>query len=281
MAVVTDSVADLPASLYRENGITVVPLSVIFGDEIFHDQIDITSEQFFSRLRTAKTMPSTSQPSPAEFIEVYDRLIREYDYVFSVHASAKLSGTFQSATIARDTLESGKIEVIDTANASAAEGFAALAGARAVKAGLDPARVREAIHSSIASTRILFTVDTLEFLQRNGRIGKASSLLGTLLAIKPIISVADGVVTPVEKVRGSGRVLPRVLELMEESMGGAPQPIRVAVLHADAEERAAQWSEGIRLRFECAELFTAQIGPVVGTHAGPGTLGVVWRPYEV
>ncbi len=277
VSVVTDSMADLPRQIAHEHGISIVPLTVIFGEETFLDGVDLDSRGFFAKLRGSAVMPSTSQPSPADFIRVYDELLKTYEHVVSVHASSKLSGTYQSACIARDTLGSGAISVIDTSQVTMCEGFAVLEAARAAQGGAGPEEVRGVASRVADSVQLLFTVDTLEFLERNGRIGKAASLLGTLLSIRPIIHLEDGEVAPADKVLGSRRVLPRVIELMDKSIGGA-QAIRAAVVHADAQEKADEWKGEIEKRFKCREIIFAEVGPVVGTHAGPGAVGVVWHP---
>lgn len=255
----------------------MVPLHVIFGEKSFLDGVDLSSRESFARLKVSDAAPSTSQPSPASFISLYDRLLREYDYIFSIHASSKLSGTFQSACIARDTLERGSIEVIDTHQATMCQGFVALAAARAVTAGAGPDGARDAIYQGINSARLLFTVDTLEHLARHGRIGKAASMLGTMMSVKPIVSIIDGEVTPVAKAYGRRSILPRVIEFMGEKIGPA-QPIHAAIIDADSADRADEWRVKIESLFSCREIIMTECGPVVGTHAGPGAIGVAWLP---
>jgi DegV family protein with EDD domain len=276
VAVVTDSMADLPKEIAEEHGVSVVPLTVIFGEETFLDGVDMTSRDFFARLKTSSVMPSTSQPSPADFIQIYDDLLKTNDHIVSVHASHKLSGTYQSACIARDTLESHAIDVIDSKQVTMCEGFAALEAARAAQRGASPEEICEAALRVAGSVQLLFTVDTLEFLERNGRIGKAASLLGTLLSIKPIIHLEDGEVAPRDKVLGARRLLPRVMELMDEAIDS--RAIHAAVLHTDAHEKAEEWKREIGEKFSCKELIANEVGPVVGTHAGPGAVGVAWYP---
>ena len=253
-----------------------MPLTVIFGEETFLDGIDMNSHDFFARLKTSSVMPSTSQPSPADFIQVYDELLKTNDHIVSVHASHKLSGTCQSACIARDTLASHAIDVIDSKQVTMCEGFAVLEAARAAQRGGSREEVCEAALRVAGSVQLLFTVDTLEFLERNGRIGKAASMLGTLLSIKPIIHLEDGEVAPADRVLGARRLLPRVIELMNEAIGS--HAIRAAVLHTDAHEKAEEWKREIEKEFKCKELIVNEVGPVVGTNAGPGAVGVAWHP---
>ena len=275
VAVVTDSMADLPREMADEHGVSVVPLTVIFGEEAFLDGVEMNAHDFFARLKTSSVMPSTSQPSPADFIQVYDDLLGKYDHIVSVHASHKLSGTYQSACIARDTLESRSIDVIDSKQVTMCEGFAVLEAARAAQRGASPEEVCQAALRVAGSVQLLFTVDTLEFLERNGRIGKAASLLGTLLSVKPIIHLDDGEVAPRDRVLGARRLLPRVMELMNEAVGSGA--ICAAVLHTDAHEKAEEWRREIEKEFKCRELIVNEVGPVVGTHAGPGAVGVAWH----
>jgi len=275
IAVVTDSMADLPREMADELGVSIVPLTVIFGEEAFLDGVEMNAHDFLARLKTSSVMPSTSQPSPADFIQVYDDLLGKYDHIVSVHASHRLSGTYQSACIARDTLESRSIDVIDSKQVTMCEGFAVLEAARAAQRGASREEVCEAALRVAGCVRLLFTVDTLEFLERNGRIGKAASLLGTLLSIKPIIHLEDGEVAPRDKVLGARRLLPRVVELMNEAIGS--RAIRAAVLHTDAHEKAEEWRCEIEKAFKCSELIVNEVGPVVGTHAGPGAVGVAWH----
>jgi DegV family protein with EDD domain len=204
-------------------------------------------------------------------------LLEEYDYIFSVHASSKLSGTFQSACIARDTLEKESIEVIDTCQVTMCQGFVALAAARAALGGAGPDEARNTINEAMDSARLLFTVDTLEFLAKHGRIGKAASMLGTMMSVKPIARIIDGEVTPVAKTYGRRSVLSRVLNLMNQEIGPG-QAIHASIVHADSAGRAAEWSERIESEFNCREMIITECGPVVGTHAGPGAIGVAWLP---
>jgi len=265
----------LPKETADEHGVSIVPLTVIFGEETFLDGVDMNSHDFFARLKTSSVMPSTSQPSPADFIQVYDDLLGKYDHIVSVHASHKLSGTYQSACIARDTLESRSIDVIDSKQVTMCEGFAVLEAARAAQRGASPEEVCQAALRVAGSVQLLFTVDTLEFLERNGRIGKAASLLGTLLSVKPIIHLDDGEVAPRDRVLGARRLLPRVMELMNEAVGSGA--ICAAVLHTDAHEKAEEWRREIEKEFKCRELIVNEVGPVVGTHTGPGAVGVAWH----
>jgi DegV family protein with EDD domain len=275
IAIVTDSVADVPESLRKELGITVVPLSIIFGDETFIDGVDLDIYSFYTKLKASKVMPSTSQPSPADFMKVYTGLLDENDYVFSIHASSALSGTYQSAVLAKETLAADNVEVIDSRQATMCEGFVAVEAARAAARGAGTDAVRRRIEQTMASVRLLFVVDTLEYLAKNGRIGRAASLVGALLSVKPILSIEDGVVAPFEKVIGARKAFHRVIQSMKEQVGS--ERVSAAVLHCNAPYKAEEWKREVEANFDCAELIVADVGAVVGAHVGPGAAGIVWH----
>jgi len=275
IALVTDSSSDLTREIYQENGITVVPLTVHFGDESFIDTVEINSSEFFDKLKRSQVMPKTSQPSPADFVAVYQRLLKSHDFVFSVHISSKMSGTVQSAQIAAETVNPDVIEVVDGRAVSLVTGLMVLEGAEAIRQGKSVDDVRESIQHVMDNFGLYWTLDTLEYLQKNGRIGRATAFIGGLLSIKPIMSIEEGEIAGVERVRGSNRVFPRILELMHSRIRpGAP--IDVIVLHADDEPRGKRWLADVKSEFNCRRTWLTDCGPIVGTHAGPGTIAVAW-----
>lgn len=268
--IVTDSTADIPAELARQHGITVVPLKVIFSDEEFYrDGIDLTTEQFFTRLEQLPA--STSQPSPAEFLEVYRPLAEQGLDIISVHISAALSGTVHSAQAARALLPDASIEVIDSKVTSVPLGMAALAAARAVEAGKDRAEVLELLNAILSSTGIYFMVDTLEYLQRGGRIGRAQGLLGTLLNIKPILMLKDGQVTPFDKVRGRAKGLERLAGVLDEA--AKQGPVKYGITHGNTPELFAQLEEKLTARAGFGPDLSCRVGGVIGAHVGPSVIG--------
>lgn len=271
--LVTDSTADLPPEMAREHGITVVPLQVIFGSESLRDGIDIGGARFYERLASDPTPARTSQPSPGDFVEAYRRLGRDGSAIVSVHISSALSGTFQSAEVARQNCPELEIHTIDTRSVSLGLGLAVLAAARAARAGGSPGEVAAVARRVADKMAIAFTVDTLEFLARNGRIGKAQAFLGSLLSIKPVLQVEDGVVSPVDRVRGRGKALERIVDVLSGRVAPGPG-VRAAVMHARAEADAAALADRLRQVYPGAEVLTGELGAVVGTHAGPGTVGV-------
>ena len=272
--IVTDSTADLSPAIRQELGISVVPLNVHFGDTVYKDQLDITAEAFFVQQAAAAALPRTSQPSPGDFLTVYQQLTADGSDVVSLHISAKLSGTFQSATMAREMLEnSGRVHLVDTQSASWGLGWTAVGAARLAAQGKSAADIVAWCSECARRMHVLFGVDTLEYLQKNGRIGKAQAVLGGLIGIKPILGLQDGVVHAFDKVRGKSKVLPRVLELLAEKVP-AGRSVRVAIIHGNAEADARIWMDAMAGQYKVAEGIITSIGPVIGCHTGAGVVGV-------
>ncbi|MGE5552389.1 MAG: DegV family protein [Betaproteobacteria bacterium] len=277
--LVTDSTADLPESLIRKHHLTVVPLRVHFGEESYRDGLDIWASEFYYKLETGGLQPHTSQPSPGDFLEVYKRLTADGSEVVAIVLSRELSGTYQSAEVARQMLGRTAVTVVDSASASLGLGLIALEAARWAEEGAPGAKVAEAARRASSRIVLFFLVDTLEYLQKNGRIGRASALLGSLLNIKPILTLQDGIVTPVDKIRGKSKALGRIFELLRERVGQSPA--RWAVVHADRPDEAVSLAERVKREFRCVEPpVIGEIGPVIGSHVGPGTIGIVALPQE-
>lgn len=272
--IVTDSTSDLTPALLAELGaeVHVVPLTVHFGEEEYKDGVDLDTKGFYEKLKAGGEMPRTSQPSPAAFLDVYQKVANPGDVILSFHISSRLSGTHQSAVLAARQVEERRVEVLDTRSVSLGLGLIAAQAARDAKEGKDVEEILATSRELIGKVRILFVVDTLEYLQRNGRIGRAQALVGGLLSIKPILTLEDGVVTPVEKVRGKAKALARIVELACEHAG----KVRMGgVMHAAAPEEAQEFRSELERRLGVEKLYLAELGPTVGTHVGPGTLGVV------
>ncbi|MFZ5814487.1 MAG: DegV family protein [Bacillota bacterium] len=277
--IVTDSTSDLPLELRREYGIEVVPLTVHFGPESFLDGVEMDQDGFWAKLKQSPHHPKTAQPAPGDFLEVYKRIQAEGDEILSIHIASVLSGTLNSAQIASQMLPEAKITLVDTRSVSLGLGMVAVEAARMVRAGKSVPEIVQAIQPICDRMNIFFTLDTLEFLQKNGRIGKAQALLGGLLGIKAILQVdKEGYVAPADKVRGRSKVLARTLELMQERVP-AGRKIKIAVLHTRADGEARAWLEEAKKLYKVEESFVAEIGPVVATNAGPGTVGFAF--YEV
>ncbi len=275
--IVTDSTADLPKEMVEELNITVVPLNVHFGEEVFLDWVELSPEDFFTKLPQTDLLPRTSQPSPGDFQKAYEEVGGSGDAIISVHISQGLSGTYQSATMARDLLPDMDITVIDSKVASMALGFIVLEAARAAKAGKSKEEVLEIIDFYMQETRVLFMVDTLEYLQKNGRIGKAQAFLGGLLKMKPILSLKDGGIIPVEKARGSKKALQTIVDLLK-GMLPPEGKVKGAVVHGNALATAEALVEELKKIYDISEVIITPVGAVIGCHTGPGLVGLLFFP---
>lgn len=274
VVVVTDSTSSLPPGFARDLGITVVPLTVtldartgVEGEDVFPADV--------AKALTEKHTVTTSRPSPAEFGEVYRRLLKSgAKRIVSVHLSAELSGTWDSARLAAQDFDYGVVRVVDSRSTAMALGFAVLAAARAAAAGLPAADVQDAAVATADRARTLVYVDTLEYLRRGGRIGAASSLVGTALAMKPLLHVRDGRIIPLEKVRTTSKALTRLVALAAAEAGDAP--VDIAIHHLAAPERAEDFAARLRAEVPTIQaLYVSEIGAVIGAHVGPGVIGVV------
>lgn len=274
IAVVTDSTADLPAELIAELGVRVVPLRVNIDGRAALDGVDVTPHEVAEALR-AKAIVTTSRPSPAEFAATYQRCLDAgASHVVSVHLAAPLSGTWESATLAAQDFGHGVVRVVDSRSTAMALGFAVLAAARSARAGATAAQVQGAATATVDNTRTLFYVDTLEYLRRGGRIGTATALLATSLAVKPLLQMVEGRVVALEKVRTPSKALARLVQLTAAAAG--PGPVDLAVHHLDALERAEAVAAQLRAAVpQIGELYVAELGAVVGAHLGPGVIGTV------
>jgi len=273
-AIVLDSTADFPEGPSRFPGWRIVPLYVRFGTESYRDYVDIGPAEFYARLRTADELPTTSQPTPADFLAAYEELAG-YERVLSLHLSSKLSGTFESA--GRAASDAGpRVRVIDTGAASAVIAMLALAIQRRLERGTTDEEVDELLARFKLDSGLVFTLDTLEYLARGGRIGRAAGWAGQLLHIKPILTLAEGEVLPVKRVRGNRKAVQEFANALEAGTQDKPG-LRVGIAHADAPERMAALEKLVRDLRPQAELeIMTTLGPVLGTHAGPGTIGLFW-----
>jgi DegV family protein with EDD domain len=274
-AIVLDSTADLPDAAERFPNWRVVPLYVRFGDDSLRDGVDIDAATFYERLRASSVFPTTSQPTPGDFLACY-RELAAYERVFSLHISAHVSGTFASAEAAATELDDGRVRAIDTETASASIAMLALAIQRRLERGTTDEEIDALVARYLRDRGLLFTVDTLEFLQRGGRIGKAAAFAGTLLQVKPILSIRDGEVVPVKRVRGERKAFAELAAALETETEDE-SAYRLGVAHAAAPERAAELEALVRERRPKAELeLVVTLGAVIGAHAGPGTLALFW-----
>lgn len=271
IAIVTDSTACIPDDLVQEYQIRVAPQVLIWGEETYEDGIDIQPTEFYNRLSNASQMPSTSQATIASFKEIYTDLYEDGYDIISILISSKLSGTVDSALQAKEFVPDARVEIIDSYTTAMAMGYQVLAAARARDKGMSYEECVSLAKSAGSHVGVVFAVDTLEFLHRGGRIGGASRFLGTALNIKPILEVVGGKVEAIERVRTRKKSLLRVLELIENRIGGR-EPVRLATLHAKAPEEAKELLEMAKQRFRASEVIFTEVTPVIGTHAGPGTV---------
>ncbi len=267
--IVTDSTSDISKELAAEYDITVMPLTISFGQESFRDGLDLTADEFYQRLQTTKALPTTSQPPPALFQHAYEHLITRGDIV-SVHVSHKFSGTIDTARAAARDVAPDRISIVDSTSASMGLGMCALAAARVAKSGGTREQCAAAAESVAGRLRIAVAFETLEYLRRGGRIGRATAFLGGLLRLKPILTVKDGEAFPVTRVRSRAKALDELFALCT----GDKRIEDIAVLHTTTPEDAAALAERARTARPGVPLHLGRFGPVLGVHGGPGMIGI-------
>ena len=277
IALVADSTVYIPQDLVERYGVHIVPVRVVWEGKTYLDGIDITTEEVYARLKTAKTLPTTSQPPVQDFLNVFKRLHEEGYDILTITLSSKLSGTFGSAQQARQMIPEARIEVVDSKMVAMAMGFQILTVARALEENpnMTLEEAKALAERAREHTNVLFLVDTLEYLHRGGRIGGAARLLGTMLNLKPLLTLEDGIIVPAGKVRTMRKALRRLLDLLEERIAGR-RPLRLAALHVDAEEQAHRLMDMAVERFQPEEVYYTTVSPAVGVHLGPGTVGLCY-----
>jgi DegV family protein with EDD domain len=272
-AIVLDSTADFPEAPDRFPNWRVVPLYVVFGDQSYRDYVELAPPEFYARLRTAEELPTTSQPTPGDFLQTYEELAH-YERIYSLHISSVLSGTYQSASTAAAEL-GDKVRTIDSESASAAIAMLGLAIQRRLERGTTDEAIDALVGRYRANAHLIFTVDTLEFLRRGGRIGRASAWAGQLLHVKPMLTIEREVV-PLKRVRGNQKAMQEFVSAFTSTSRDTPT-LKVGIAHADAPDRATQLQKMVRHeRPQAAIEVITTLGAVVGTHAGPGTVGFFW-----
>jgi len=278
--IVTDSTADIPDKLIREYGIGVVPLNIHFGDEVLKDGVDIWSEEFYHRLKNEAVLPTISQPAPGEFLRVYESIAEPGDTIISIHISGDMSGTVTTAKLAADMLDNKyKIYVIDSRYVCMALGILVLRAAKMAKNGAEPQAIVAEVERLSKELTVYFTVNSLEYLSRNGRIGKATSFLGGLLNIKPLLGIEDGVIVPTERIRGNfNKIATELVGRFVERLG--EKPVELWCVHTEMPELAETLREEAMKRLNVAECHIGVIGPIVGAHAGPYIVGMIGLPME-
>jgi DegV family protein with EDD domain len=276
---VTDSSAYLPEEETRGLDIHVIPLWMFWDDDRIRDGVDLTPKQFYTRLRNSDTIPTSSQPSAGEFITFFKQLSQDYDAIAAVLVSSQLSGTVASALAAMKELPEIPIKLVDTLGVSMSLGFCVLAAAKAAAAGQSLEQVCAAAEDMSKRVHFLFAVDTLEFLHKGGRIGGAKALFGTALSIKPLLHFQEGRIEPLMQVRTKKKAIATMLDVAEERLAGKSM-VEAAVLDVDVPEEGDRVGEMVKARFPGTRIIRTPVSPVVGTHAGPGTIGFVFYSEE-
>jgi DegV family protein with EDD domain len=269
--VVTDSTSDIPPEVLQGLDISVVPLHVVFGDKTYRDRVDIGEEEFYRRLTTELALPTTSVPPPQDFADVYNRLSKDTDEIISIHLTSKESGTYNSALLGKGLVEKKcHIEVVDSQSISMACGLLAMTAAREARAGKNLEQVTHIVRRSIQQTHILFMVDTLKYVVRGGRIGKAQGMLGSVLGVKPLLTMRDGDLS----LSGVARTRARAVQRLFDFANGYPRLTEAAVPYTTNHEAADALAERIRTAFPRASIHVTRVGPALGTHAGPDSMGI-------
>jgi DegV family protein with EDD domain len=274
VAIVTDGACSLTPAQGEQLGVHVAPVYVNFDNKTYQAGVDLETSEFYRLMHASKKLPTTAQPTAADFINLYTRLADEADEIVTVVISHHMSATLQSAEMAKEQFTKVPVHIIDSESVSLGFGMMAIAAARVAAQGQDAKAVIQLVEEIKRRINVIFTVDTLEYLHKGGRIGGATAFLGSALSIKPILYIKDGRIEPLEKQRTRKRSVARLLKIMEEKVGS--DEVHVAILHGNIPDEAHELEQQIRGRFNCVELVTSEMGPVIGVHAGPGTLGLVF-----
>ena len=275
VAIVVDSTAYIPEDLIKKYNIHVIPLTVNWQDETLLDGVDITPEQFYKRLQSTSEIPTTSQPSAGAFADFYKKVGEEADSIVSIHISDHLSGTLDSARSAVDLVDNIQIEIVDSLSTSMGLGWIVLAAARAVEQGKSAEDVAQLARDLVSKSRIIFVVDTLEYLHKGGRIGGAQRLMGSVLSIKPLLHLEEGKIEPLASVRTKKKAVEQMLDVIAEEIKDK-KTVHMATINALAYEEAKELGKMLQARFQPFELLHAELSPAIGTHVGPGTVGVAY-----
>ncbi|HOJ00688.1 MAG TPA: DegV family protein [Anaerolineaceae bacterium] len=278
VVVVTDSTAHLPENLIQELDLRIIPLHVVWGDKVYQDNVDLKSENFYTMLKQAKDLPTTSQPSPKEFMDLYKPILDAGDKIISIHISSGISGTVNSAFQAKEMLGSQDIEIVDSKSSGMVLGLIAVLAARRARENASLKECKELAEKAVANSNVFFMVNTLEYLHKGGRIGGASALLGSALDLKPILYFKDGKIESYEKVRTKKKAINRIIEIARE-MIGAKRPVHLAILQVEAEEDAEYVKAELKKLYspqEIQDLLITSLSPVIGTHTGPGVIAICY-----
>jgi DegV family protein with EDD domain len=275
VAIVTDSTAYLPADLVDQYNIHVIPLVLCWEEEDLLDGVDITPTAFYERLKNSGIIPTTSQPSPGKFVEFFTQIAETAESIVAIFISDELSGTLDSAHTATDMMPDYPIEIVDSRSTSMGLGLIVLAAAREAERGQDHVEVANVARAIVPKTRVLFVVDTLEYLHKGGRIGGAKRLFGSLLSIKPVLHLVDGRIEPLASIRTKSKAIKHMLAVADQEVVGN-KPVHVGVFNALAPQEAKNIYKTIYTLIRPEELIQAELSPVIGTHVGPGTVGIAY-----
>ena len=274
-AVVTDSTAYLPKELREKLNIYMIPLSVVFDHETYKEEVEITTEDFYEKMRNAKDLPTTTQPSTGEFVELFEKLSKDYDAVISIHLSSGISGTLQGAATAGTMVENIKVYPYDSEISCRVQGFYVIEAAKMALEGKEPEEIIARLDEMKKSIRAYFIVDDLTNLQKGGRLSGAAALIGGLLQVKPVLHFVDKVIVPFEKIRTKKKAMNRIVELLGEAVSDEAE-YQAVVIHGNREEEAIAWKKEMEAKFPNVEFDISYFGPVIGTHLGEGAMGLGW-----
>lgn len=275
-AVVTDSTAYIPKELREKWNIYMIPLNVVFGEESYREELELSAGDFYEQVRDSQNdLPKTSQPAIGEFVELFEKLSTEYDAVISIHLSSGISGTFQGAITAGNMVDNIHVHAFDSEISCMVQGFYALEAAKLAHEGKDAKEIMDRLHEMKQSMRAYFMVDDLSHLQRGGRLSSAQAFVGSLLQVKPLLHFEDKKIVPFEKIRTRKKAVNRLVELLKEDAEKG-MPIMATVIHANRPEDAEELKQSIETEFPNVEVIISYFGPVIGTHLGEGSLGLGW-----
>ena len=270
IAIVTDSAASVPPELAKEAELEIVPVGIQIDNRFLREGIDITAEEFYAQLEDKENI-TTSQPSPGDFLEVYNRLVDKAKEIISIHVTSKQSGTVQLVELLKENIPI-RITVVDSESASMGQGFVALAAARAALRGMGREEILDIIKRVKQKTAVFVAVPTLKYLARSGKVSRVQAMVASLLAIKPILGVKDGLVQAIDKKRSDGQALERMIALVQERF--PTEKLTIAVLHSNALEMAEEFKQRVESQLRCAQVFVAEMGASLAVHGGQGMLGI-------
>ncbi|MCA1061387.1 DegV family protein [Rossellomorea aquimaris] len=274
-AIVTDSTAYIPKELRDRLNIHMIPLSVIFGGETYQEEVDITAEEFYEEVSVQEKLPTTSQPPVGQFVELFEKLSKDYDAVISIHLSSGISGTYQGAVQAGEMVEGIKVYPYDSEISCMIQGFYAVEGAKLEREGKTAEEIVALLDEMKESVQAYFMVDDLAHLQRGGRLSQAQAIIGSLLQVKPLLHFVDKVIVPFEKIRTKKKALKRVEGILEEAVQSG-EAYQASIIHANREEEAIEWKNELQEKYPNVEFNVSYFGPVIGTHLGEGSMGMGW-----